>query len=107
MNQNQSSKTHLQVVRQNKTIIVYEISYDAYEKIENGEKMPLAKKMNFKCESCGYTEQRTIGDVMPDLNIFKPCPKCGGKMNNIGTSNSNDSSDLLNIVIKNLKKVFK
>ena len=40
----------------------------------------ISQKFVFKCENCGYEEVRAIGDVRPDINELKPCPKCKGKM---------------------------
>lgn len=42
--------------------------------------MPIARTIVFECQNCGYKEKRTIGDVRPDPQELKPCPKCGARM---------------------------
>ena len=37
--------------------------------------MPVYQDILFICSECGYREVRRIGDVRPDPNELKPCPK--------------------------------
>lgn len=58
----------------------------------------------FECNKCKYKEHRLIGDVVPDPNELKPCPKCGANMKKIGEifSKSNDLTTL-----DRIKNIFK
>ena len=38
--------------------------------------MPIPRKVLMKCKNCGFKTYRFIGDVLPDMNQLKPCPKC-------------------------------
>jgi len=38
--------------------------------------MPIPRKVLLKCKNCGFKTYRVIGDVLPDMNQLKPCPKC-------------------------------
>ena len=40
----------------------------------------ISQRVKFKCTKCNHTEIRTIGDVLPDLNMLKPCDSCGAMM---------------------------
>ena len=40
----------------------------------------ISQTFTFKCINCGYEEDRVIGDVRPDINELRHCPKCNGKM---------------------------
>ena len=40
----------------------------------------ISQRVKFKCTKCKHTEIRTIGDVLPDLNMLKPCSYCGAMM---------------------------
>ena len=62
--------------------------------------MPIAKKVLFKCQNCGYEETRTIGDVLPDKEILRPCPKCGARM----VMTPSDRSDAF---VDKIKDMFK
>ena len=42
--------------------------------------MPIATQQLFGCTRCGFKSYRTIGDVRPDPNELKPCPKCKSRM---------------------------
>lgn len=42
--------------------------------------MPIATQQLFGCTNCGFKSYRTIGDVRPDINELKPCPKCKSRM---------------------------
>jgi len=67
--------------------------------------MPVARNHIFKCTSCGHTEKRIIGDVLPDKNMLKPCPKCGSRMK-MGKV-TQPGEDLLGDVIDRVKNIFK
>ena len=38
--------------------------------------MPIPRKVLLKCKNCGFKTYRVIGDVLPDMNQLKACPKC-------------------------------
>ena len=66
--------------------------------------MPISRQLSFKCIACGYTEIRTVGDVLPDINMYKPCPTCGGKMEIAEQSSVADLLGFLDKVIGALRR---
>ncbi len=63
--------------------------------------MPTFQNIVFKCKECGYKELRQIGDVRPDKNELKPCPKCGGMM-----EATKENPDIGTIIIDSIKHIF-
>ena len=66
--------------------------------------MPVARNHILKCTSCGHTEVRVIGDVLPDKNMLKPCPKCGSRMKMGDVAQQGE--DVLGDVIGRVKNMF-
>lgn len=60
--------------------------------------MPVSSNVLFECQQCGYKEMRTLGDVRPDLNELKPCPRCGSRM--IISPSKSES------IVEKIKRVF-
>ena len=63
--------------------------------------MPISRYVVFVCTKCGYKEVRRIGDVRPDLNELKPCPKCGGMM-----EATREKPDAFGLMLGKMREVF-
>ena len=63
--------------------------------------MPIIQRVVFVCSECGRKEVRQIGDVRPDPNEFKPCPKCGAMM-----QATDEDPDSIGTIFDEMKRVF-
>ena len=42
--------------------------------------MPIATKKMYRCQKCGFTMTKIVGDVITPANLIITCPKCGADM---------------------------
>jgi transcription elongation factor Elf1 len=68
--------------------------------------MPISQRRRFQCRECGYETTRTIGDKLPSINMFKPCPKCGGSMEMLSGKVSQAGSGTLEQILEGIGRIF-